>query len=449
MSGKGRSPEVSMPRHAGARALDAVVVGAGQAGLGTSYFLNRLGLDHVVLERDRVAESWRSQRWDSFSVNTPNALNALPGDRATGPQADGFYTRGELVESFVRYARRFALPLREGVEVVAVEQDPAGAGFRVAARDRSGTTETLRTRNVVVASGIMNKPKVPEFGAALPDTVAQIHTARYRSPAQLPPGAVVVVGSGQSGVQIAEELLAAGRKVYLATSRVGRCRRRYRGRDVDEWLWESGFFDLPRGEVADPAVIGRAQPQVSGVGRYGHSLSLQSLARDGAMLLGRLVAVEGTTLRFDDSLKDNIRFADADSAEAKVLVDRYIAAQGIAAPPPEDDPADRPWTDLDGVTAPLSLDLAAAEVGTVIWCTGFAADFSWLRLPVLDDTGRPHHDGGVSPVPGLYFIGFPWLRRRKSGIICGVEDDAAFIAGQVARRAAYGAAENDPGNRIA
>jgi len=282
--------------------LDAVVVGAGQAGLGTSYFLDRLGLDHVVLERDRVAESWRSQRWDSFSVNTPNALNALLGDRATGPQADGFYTRDELVASFVRYARRFALPLREAVEVVAVEQDPAGAGYRIAARDRSGTTETLRTRNVVVASGIMNKPKVPELRAELPDTVAQIHTARYRSPAQLPPGAVVVGGSGQSGGQIAEELLAAGRKVYLATSRVGRCRRRYRGRDVDEWLWESGFFDLPRGEVADPLGVRprpaaglrrralRAQPQpavpgagwrhaarAAGRGR-GHDAALRRLA---------------------------------------------------------------------------------------------------------------------------------------------------------------------------
>jgi len=416
--------------------LDAVVVGAGQGGLGTSYFLKQFGLDHVVLERNRVAESWRTQRWDSFAVNTPNALNALPGDRATGPQADGFYTRDELVASFVRYARRFALPLRERTEVVAVEPDPAAAGFRVTAQSHDGTSETLSTQSVVVASGIMNVPKMPQLGAALPDTVTQLHTAHYRNPAQLLPGAVLVVGSGQSGVQIAEDLLAAGRKVYLATSRVGRCPRRYRGRDLDEWLWESGFFDLPRSEVADPAVFRRAQPQVSGVGRYGHSLSLQFLAQSGGELLGRLVAVEGTTLCFDDSLKNNICFADADSAESKVLADRYIAEQGIAAPPPEDDPADRPWVDVDRVTAPRNLDLAAAEIGTVLWCTGFTADFSWLRLPVLDETGRPRHDGGAAPLPGIYFIGFPWLRRRKSGIICGIEDDAAFIAGQVARRAA-------------
>lgn len=436
MSETGAAPEGpgATGRPTNGTVLDAVVIGAGQAGLGTSYFLRQFGLDHVVLERDRVAASWRTQRWDSFAVNTPNALNALPGDRATGPRADGFYTRDELVESFARYARRFALPLREGAEVVAVEADPA-AGFRVTARDRAGGAETLRARSVVVASGIMNRVKIPELAAALPDSVLQLHTAQYRNPAQLAPGAVLVVGSGQSGVQITEELLAAGRRVYLATSRVGRCPRRYRGRDLDEWMWDSGFFDLPRGEIADPGVFARAQPQVSGVGRYGHSLSLQSLARDGAVLLGRLVEVAGATLRFDDSLKDNIRFADADSAEAKAVADRYIAALGIAAPPPEDDPADRPWDDVERVAAPRELDLAAAGIGTVIWCTGFAADFSWLRLPVLDAEGRPRHDGGVAPVPGVYFVGFPWLRRRKSGIICGVEDDAAFVAGQVARRA--------------
>ena len=416
--------------------LDAIVVGAGQAGLGTSYFLKQLGLDHVVLERDRVASSWRRQRWDSFTVNTPNALNALPGDRATGRRADGFYTRDELVDRFETYARRFALPLRERCAVIAVEQEPADAGFRVTARDHGGSEEVLSARSVVVASGILNEPRVPALGAALPDTVAQLHTAEYRNPAQLSPGAVLVVGSGQSGVQIAEELLAAGRRVYLATSRVGRCPRRYRGRDLDEWLWESGFFDLPRSEVADPTVFARAQPQVSGVGRYGHSVSLQSLARDGATLLGRLVAVAGTVLRFDDSLKHNILFADADSAESKALADRYIAAQGIDAPPPEDDPADRPWVDAEDVTAPRELDLAAAGIGTVLWCTGFTGDFSWLRLPALGDDGRPLHDGGVSPVPGLHFIGFPWLRRRKSGIICGIEDDAAFVAGRVAQRAA-------------
>lgn len=417
---------------------DTVVVGAGQAGLATSYFLQRRGVAHVVLERGRIGESWRSQRWDSFVLNTPNALNGLPGAPYDGPAPDGFWSRDELVRSFERYARRFELPIRAGVEVEAIGGG-RGGGFVVRARTRAGAEE-VSAQSVVIAAGAMRTPKRPPYAAALPEHIAQLDAASYRNPGALPSGPILVVGSGQSGCQIAEELQAAGRSVYLSTSRVGRIPRRYRGRDVDAWLWESGFFDVRRSELADPALVFATQPQVSGVGRYGHTLSLQQLAADGVRLLGRATGIDGTSLILDDGLRDHIAFADRASAEIKRTIDDHIAHSGSAASPPEDDPADRPWADLAAVTAPRRLDLARAWIGTVIWCTGFDADFSWLRLPVLDERGRPVHERGVAPVPGLYLVGLPWLLyKRKSGIIRGVAEDAAHIARLIAARPALAA----------
>jgi putative flavoprotein involved in K+ transport len=413
------------------------VVGAGQAGLATSYFLQRQGVAHVVLERGRLGESWRSQRWDSFVLNTPNALNGLPGAPYEGPAPDGFWSRDELVRSFERYARRFELPIRTGVEVEAIAGG-RGEGFAVHVRTGAGT-EAIRPRSVVIATGAMRTPRRPSFAAGLPEHIAQLDAASYRNPGALPSGPVLVVGSGQSGCQIAEELQAAGRTVYLSTSRVGRIPRRYRGRDVDAWLWESGFFDVRRSELADSSLVFATQPQVSGVGRHGHTLSLQRLAADGVRLLGRAISIDGTGLILDDGLRDHIAFADRASAEIKRMIDDYIAQSGIKAPAPEDDPADRPWADLAAVTAPRRLDLARAWIGTVIWCTGFRPDFSWLRLPVLDERGQPLHERGVAPVPGLHFVGLPWLYKRKSGIICGVAEDAAHIARLIAARPALAA----------
>ena len=313
--------------------LDAIVVGAGQAGLGVSYSLKRMGIAHVVLEKSRIGETWRSQRWDSFTTNSPNLLNGLPGAPYEESMPDGFYTRDELVRSFESYAQRFALPVRTGVEVSRVEAADGG-GFVVRTRTDAGDGRTYYVRSVVIASGIMTEPKVPAFAGKLPGRIVQMHTAGYRNPAALPPGAVVVVGSGQSGVQIAEELNEAGREVYLCTSRVGRVPRRYRGREIMAWLWDCGFLDVARADLEDPAICRAAQPQVSGVGRYGHTLSLQKLSRDGVTLLGRLNDVDGSSLVLGDDLADNIRFADQKSAYFKHEVDAYIARAGIQAPPP-------------------------------------------------------------------------------------------------------------------
>lgn len=412
--------------------LDVVVVGAGQAGLGVAYFLKRQGRRFVVLEQGRIGETWRSQRWNSFTVNTPNWLNGLPGTPYVGPEPDGFYRRDELVAAFERHAQDLELPVRTGVAVTSVDASAAG-GFEVRTKLRGNAAQTLTARNVVVAAGALRVPKTPSLSAELPVDVHQIHSANYRSAGTLPPGAVAVVGSGQSGVQIAEDLCQTGRTVYLFTSRVPRLPRRYRGRDVLAWWAEMGFLDVTPADLADPEMRFVAQPQISGIGRYGHTLSLQKLAGDGVELRGRLVSIEGDTLVPDDQLADHARFADERSAMFKADIDAYLEREGKFPSPLEDDQADSP-ADLTRLGMGTSgVDLRSAGIGSVIWATGFKADFSWIRLPVFDDDGRPVHERGVSPISGLYFLGFPWLHSRKSGLIAGIEEDAGHVAESIAR----------------
>jgi putative flavoprotein involved in K+ transport len=412
--------------------LDSVVVGAGHAGLAVASFLKRDGRDFVVLERGRIGETWRSQRWDSFRLNTPNWMNLLPGQDLGSAPRDGFSDRNGLVRAFEQYAEERSLPVIAGMSVTAVERDEGAAGFVVRGMSDEGS-ETWKARTVVVAAGMQRVARLPAFGRELPRGVVQLHSAWYRSSWELPPGAVVVVGSAQSGCQIAEDLLAAGRSVYLCASRVARVPRRYRGRDIVEWWTETGFFDQTLADLQDPAMRLAAQPQVSGVGPRGHTVSLQQLARDGVHLLGRALGVNEGRLQLDPRLGDYVRFADERSARFAADIDDAIRRAGGTPPPAEDDPADVPAPWLYGTSAPESLDLLEAGVGAIIWCTGVTGDFGWLRVPVLDARGTPLHDGGVSTVPGLYFLGFPWLRRRKSGIVYGIAEDAERIAAEVVR----------------
>lgn len=414
------------------RSFDSIVVGAGQAGLGVAYWLRQDGRRLVVLERGRVGETWRTQRWDSFALNTPNWANVLPGATYEGPEPDGFWSRDALVRSFENYVEQNDLPVRTGVTVTSVEAAPGGAGFIVRTDDAG--QRALTTRTVVIASGSMHKPKLPALHESTPASVTQLHTAEYRSPAVLPAGAVVVVGSGQSGCQIVEDLLRAQRTVYLCASRVARVPRRYRGRDIVDWWREMGFLDETVADLQDPSMRFATQPQTSGLGRYGHTVSLQQLEADGARLMGRLEGIEDGVLVTDDLLPDYIRFADEKSAAFKRAIDDYLAREGIEPPPLEEDPADLPAAPDAGQDAPTRLDLAAAGVSTIVWCTGFTADFSWIRLPVLDEKGFPIHQRGIAPVPGLYFLGFPWLHSRKSGIILGIAEDARHIAASIARQ---------------
>jgi putative flavoprotein involved in K+ transport len=362
-----------------------------------------------------------------------NVLSGLPYD---GPESDGFWRGDELAAYFQRYVEYFRLPVRTGVTVVSVEQDGDAELFIVKTRTDKQAEESILSRSVVIASGVQRTPKYPQARSRMPSHITQLHTADYRGAAALPPGAVVIVGSGQSGCQIAEELLSAGRRVYLCTSKVGRAPRRYRGRDLLEWWVDMKFLDVTFAGLEDKSISRAAQTHISGIGRYGHTISLQQLARQGVVILGRLLDIEAGTLVLSDEAAAHVRFADEFSQRLKNGIDAYLAQAGITPPPLEADPADVPDPQTDCVSPLRQLNLREARVSTVIWATGFTADLSWIHLPVLDAEGKPIHQRGISPVRGLYFIGFPWLSSRKSGIIYGIEEDAHYITGAIAQQLA-------------
>jgi putative flavoprotein involved in K+ transport len=414
------------------RGLDAVVIGAGQAGIGIGYLLQERGLDFVILERGAIGESWRSGRWDSFAVNTPNWMNGLPGSPYDGSDPDGFMTRDELVDSFERHTKAHDLPLRLGVTVERVSASEGSGGFDIEISTADGTHEMVHAQNVVVASGIQRTPRVPTIAERFPGTVMQIHASEYRSATALPDGAVLVVGSGQSGCQIAEDLVGAGRSVYLATGNVARVPRRYRGRDALAWMQLAGMWEEQPSDLPDPAMVHAAQPQISGVGRHGRTVSLQGLHRQGVHLMGRLTEISDGVVRTDDALASHISFADEFSAEFKAHVDAAVEALGLDAPAPEPDPDDEPASPQVAGEGLTSVDLGAAGIVVTIWCTGFAAEFGFLDLPVIDPAGQPIHERGVSSVRGITFLGFPWLHTRKSGIIYGIDEDARHIVDSIA-----------------
>jgi len=400
--------------------VEVVVVGAGQAGLAVSYYLQAYGVEHVVLERGRVGESWRSARWDSFTLVTPNWMNRLPGYRLAAGAAREFLPRDTAVRLLDGLAR--GLPVQAGTEVLSV--DVGDGGYDVV----TGAGR-MKARAVVVASGGQRRPVIPRLSAALPADIHQLHAGDYRRPDALPPGAVLVVGSGQSGMQIATDLAAAGREVLLATSQVPRVPRRYRGRDCHEWGVELGLYDQPAEAVTDPAEFRRPHPMLSGA-HGGQTLSYQQLARDGVRLLGRLAGADGGTLGFGPELPRHIQHADQGAAQFRRLVDEYVTRAGVAAPPPDTDPAERPGP--ASREAPRTLNARAERISTVVWCTGFGPDTSWLRVPVLRPDGTVEHARGVTAFPGLYVAGHPWLSNRGSGLLYGVAADAARIAQHVA-----------------
>jgi putative flavoprotein involved in K+ transport len=317
--------------------LDTVIVGAGQAGLGVSYFLQRDQRQHIVFERGQIGESWLDQRWNSFKLNTPNFMNVLPGLPYDGPDPDAFWRRDELVHYFQRYVEHFHLPVRTGVAVISVERTKDEERFIVKTRIAGQAEESVLSRSIVIASGIQQTPKNPQIRSRIPDNITQLHTANYRSATDLPP-----VWSGQSGCQIAEDLLFAGRTVYLCTSKVGRAPRRYRGRELLEWWIDMKYLDVTFASLEDKSISRAAQPQISGLGRYGHTVSLQQLARQGVVILGRLLDTDAGTLVLSDEAATHVRFADEFSQRLKDGIDAYLKKVGITPPPLEDDPADAP-----------------------------------------------------------------------------------------------------------
>lgn len=398
--------------------IDSVVIGAGPAGLAASAALAERGVQHVVLERGRVAQTWRTQRWDSFRLNTPGWAYRMFADLA----GDSYLAGSDVVGQLDKLAA--VCPVREGVRVEQLTHAADGFHLRTAAGD-------LRARTVVAATGDENRPRLPALTRAFPNAVAQVHAADYRNPGQLPGGAVLVVGSAQSGCQITEELLIAGRRVILATSPVGRAPTPYRGRDSIEWLFEAGFFDQRPQDLPDPAMMRAVQPILAPEGR---SLSLQMLARAGATLAGRLVAVDGDRVRFDSSAPANVAAGDAFAGRARAMIDAFILRTGVAAPPAEPDDAGLP-ADL---APPTELDLGTAGIGSIVWCTGFAGDFSWLDHALLDAQGRPRHHEAASDTPGLWYVGLRWLTHRGSAQLSGMPKDAATVATAIAAKLAAG-----------
>jgi putative flavoprotein involved in K+ transport len=405
--------------------LDAVVVGAGGAGLGVSHALAEAGLRHRVLERGRIGETWRTQRWDSFRMNLPNIQISMPGDDYDGPDPEGFMTGDDFVELLANYAECNRLPVQAHTPVTELSLREADSAYRL-----DTPRGALEARNVVIASGTLNCPIRPTAAAALPAHLSQVNSSDYRNPAALPPGAVLVVGSAQSGGQIAEDLALAGRTVYLATCRVGRIARRYRGKDIALWLAQSGLFDVPRKEFTEPSGHITARPLLGAV----HTISLQSLSAQGVVLLGRFIGTEGGRLTFADDVEANLCYADESSVKTKRHIDDYIAAQGLDAPLPAEDPAE---TVAPCAPDPpiVSLDPTDHGISTVVWCTGFHGDFNWVRLPgVLDGQGQPVQDEGVAPLPGIFFAGLDFSSTRRSGTVLAIAEEARRIVDHIEAR---------------
>jgi putative flavoprotein involved in K+ transport len=405
------------------RQIDTVIVGAGQAGLALSHQLTARGRDHVLLERGQVAHRWRTESWDSLRLLTPNWMSRLPGWCYDGPDPDGYMAAGEVVDHFERYARAFAAPVETGTTVEAVER--AGGRFLVAT-DRG----TWRADHVVVATGHNDRPHVPEVSAHLRPWVHQTTPSAYRNPDELPDGGVLVVGAAASGVQIADELARAGRRVVLAAGRHSRLPRRYRGMDIWWWLERLGVLDKTIDEVSDP-LRARREPSLQLVGRpNGENLDLATLAATGVEVAGRLTGIDGRRVRFATDLGQTTAAADATMRRVLADVDDYVDAHGLAA----EVLAPEPVAPIGPRSGPDRLDLRAAGISTVVWATGFVRRYPWLRVPVLDPSGEIRQRRGVTPVPGLYVLGLRFQYRRNSNFIDGVGRDARYVADHIVAR---------------
>ena len=397
-----------------------IVVGGGQAGLAMSYHLKRVGLDHVVLEKNSIAHSWKTQRWDAFCLVTPNWQCRLPGYPYQGSDPKGFMLRDEVVAYIEGYARHINAPVREGIAVTRLTRDTSGC---FALETSSGT---MTAKQVVLAVSGYHVPNIPRVAEKLAPDIIQIHSSTYRNPQQMPDGEILVVGSGQSGCQIAEDLHLGGRKVHLAVGSAPRCPRVYRGRDAVEWLDDLGQYDLPVEQHSlKEKVRKNANHYVTGRDG-GRDIDLRRLALEGMQLHGRVTDIAGHVITFGDDLAANLDNADCVYNGICGLIDDHIARNRIDAPPQQHyTPV---WQPKKVAT---KLDLAAVGIQSIVWTTGFRSDWSWVDLPLFDGAGYPTHTRGVTLVKGIYVLGMPWLHTWGSGRFVGVGCDAEFIARKI------------------
>ncbi len=412
--------------------VEVLVIGAGQAGVAMSEHLTRQGIPHLVVERARIAERWRTRRWDALVANGPAWHDRFPGLEFAG-DPEAFPGKEEVADYFVAYAEKIAAPIRTGVEVTEVRRNTGGPGFHV-----ETTAGPITARYVVAATGPFQRPVIPEL---VPQSagITQLHSADYRNPEQLPSGAVLVVGAGSSGAQIADELRRSGRRVILSVSPHGRPPRSYRGRDYVWWLGVLNKWD-----VEAPPNTKHVTIAVSGA-NGGKTVDFRRLAAEGIMLVGRANGFQGGTMTFAPDLSANLARGDADYLSVLNQADAWALRNAVDLPPEPEAHLIPP--DPDCVTNPVpALDLAQQNLTSIVWATGYAPDFGWLKVDALDEKGRPRHQRGVSTEPGIYFVGLPWQSRRGSAFIWGVWNDAKHVTEHIATQRSYLAYSAAPQN---
>lgn len=407
-----------------------VVIGGGQAGLSTSHYLQQAGIDHMLFEKRRIADSWRLDRWDTFCLVTPNWQCQLPGHPYDGPDPKGYMVKDEIVAYLEAFAAKVNPPIREGVAVTRVSRHVSGALEVVS------SAGTCLADHVVVATGGYDIPNLPPCSRSVPHDIVQVHSVAYRNPEQLPPGGVLVVGTGQSGVQIMEDLYLKGRQVHLAVGPAPRSPRMYRGRESTEWLHDLGFyqFTVDKHPLGDEA---RHKTNHYMSGRDGgHEIDLRRFALQGVKLYGSLADLDGTRASFEPDLARNLDEADEVYCSIRRDIDNYIAKAGIEAP--VEPPFQKAW---EPDHEPSMLDLRAAGITSIVWASGFKANYSWIDLPTFDGRGHPRFTRGVSPVPGLYFLGLPWLHTWGSGRFLSMAADASHLVNVIVDRQAAAQAD--------